>query len=56
MHKLRHVGNEAHLGQLLCAIAFLYVLVPAVLAQFGLGENEAHESDRPVFLCSGAHR
>ena len=55
-HKLLRIGVEAHLGQLVCGLAFLYVLVPAVLAWFGLGVNEAHESDRPAFYCSGALR
>ena len=55
-HKLLRIGVEAHMGQMMCGLAFLYVLVPAVLAQLGLGENEAHESDRPAFLCSGVHR
>ena len=54
--KLLRIGVEAHLGQLVCGLAFLYVLVPAVLAWFGLGVNEAHESDRPAFYCSGALR
>ena len=55
-HKLLRIGVEAHLGQRVCGLAFLYVLVPAVLAWFGLGVNEAHESDRPAFYCSGALR
>ena len=54
--KLLRIGVEAHLGQLVCGLAFLYVLVPAVLARFGLGVNEAHESDRPALYCSGALR
>ena len=56
LHKLLRIGVEAHLGQRVCGLAFLYVLVPAVLAWFGLGVNEAHESDRLAFLCSGALR
>ena len=55
-HKLLRFGVEAHLGQLVCGLASLYVLVPAVLAWFGLGVNEAHESDRLAFLCSGVRR